>query len=272
MLRRAKSSGKDHMAFPSEQDDIKMVRNMGDTNILILEALHSRKHKKLVPYFQPIVDVKTRSVLAYEVLTRILVDDRVIPAAQFIEAAENMGAIGKIDYQLIEQAFTIVKERNYPGTLFLNLSPKALVIRDFIPTVRSLFRDFGIKPETMVFEITERDTVKNMHMVETFVRKLREDGFRFAIDDFGAGYSSFQYLKTFAVDYLKVDGEFIRNLQGAGAVEKEIVMSIAALADRLKIKTIAEYVETEGILSEVESAGIHYAQGYYIKHPSPDLG
>ena len=272
MLGRAKSSGKDHMAFPSEQDNITLLRNMGDTNILILEALHSRKHKKLVPYFQPIVDVQTRTVLAYEVLTRILANDRVIPAADFIEAAENMGAIGKIDYQLIEQAFIIAKERNYPGTLFLNLSPKAMVIRDFIPTIRSLFRAFDIKPETMVFEITERDTVKNVRMIEDFVHKLRSEGFRFAIDDFGAGYSSFQYLKSFPVDYLKVDGEFIRNMQGAGTIEREIVSSIAALANRLKIKTIAEYVETEGILGEVAAAGIHYAQGYYIKRPSPDLG
>jgi EAL domain-containing protein (putative c-di-GMP-specific phosphodiesterase class I) len=183
-----------------------------------------------------------------------------------------MGAIGRIDYRLMEQAFTIAKERNYPGTLFLNLSPKALVIRNFIPTVRNLFRDFGIKPESMVFEITERDTVKNLRIIEGFVRRLRDEGFRFAIDDFGAGYSSFQYLKSFSVDYLKVDGEFIRNMKGNGSVEKEIVSSIAELANRLQIKTIAEFVESEAILSEVDSAGIHYAQGYYIKHPSPDLG
>jgi diguanylate cyclase (GGDEF)-like protein len=272
MLGQAKSTGKDHLAFPSEQDSLALVKNMGETNILILEALHSRKHKKLVPYFQPIINVKDRSILAYEVLTRIIADGRVIAAAEFIESAENMGAIGRIDYRLMEQAFTIAKERNYPGTLFLNLSPKALVIRNFIPTVRNLFRDFGIKPESMVFEITERDTVKNLRIIEGFVRRLRDEGFRFAIDDFGAGYSSFQYLKSFSVDYLKVDGEFIRNMKGNGSVEKEIVSSIAELANRLQIKTIAEFVESEAILSEVDSAGIHYAQGYYIKHPSPDLG
>jgi diguanylate cyclase (GGDEF)-like protein len=272
MLAQAKSAGKDHMAFPGAQDNIGLIRDLGESCILILEALHNRENKKLVPYFQPIVDVTDKSVLAYEVLTRIVMNDRVLPAAAFIEAAENMGAIGKIDYRLIEQAFAVVKERNYPGTLFLNLSPKAMVIRDFIPTILALFRDFGIRPETMVFEITERDTVKNLETIEGFVHKLRDEGFRFAIDDFGAGYSSFQYLRSFAVDYLKVDGEFIRNLHGSGTIEREIVSSIAGLANRLKIKTIAEYVETEGILGEVRSAGIHYAQGYYIKHPSPDLG
>ena len=272
MLGQAKSSGKDHMAFPSDQDNVETLRNLGETNILILDALRSQKQRRIVPYFQPIIDVKTGAVLAHEVLTRIIVDGRVIPAAEFIEAAENMGAIGKIDYRLIEQAFTIVKEKKHAGTLFLNLSPKALIIKEFIPTVRALFRDFDVRPENMVFEITERDTVKNIRLIEDFVRKLKDEGFRFAIDDFGSGYSSLQYLRTFPVDYLKVDGEFIKHLPGNGSVDNKIVASIADLADRIGIKTIAEYVETEDIMGAVAAAGIHYAQGYYIKRPSPELG
>ena len=270
MLGQAKSSGKDNMAFPSDGDNVEMLKNLGEKNIMILDAL--RRHKKrIVPYFQPIVDVKNRSIMAYEVLTRIVMDDRVIPAADFIEAAESMGAIGKIDYQLIEQTFIMVAEKHYTGTLFLNLSPKAMVISDFMPTIRALFRDYAVKPGDMVFEITERDTVKNVKLFENFVRTLKDEGFRFAIDDFGAGYSSFQYLKNFPVDYLKVDGEFIRTMGGNGTMEREIVTSIASLASRLNIKTIAEFVESESILNEVDTAGIDYAQGYHIQRPSPNL-
>jgi diguanylate cyclase (GGDEF)-like protein len=270
MLVQAKSSGKDNMAFPSDGDNVEMLKNLGEKNIMILDALRHHK-KRIVPYFQPIVDVKNRSIMAYEVLTRIVMDDRVIPAADFIEAAESMGAIGKIDYQLIEQTFIIVAEKHYTGTLFLNLSPKAMVISDFMPTVRALFRDYAIKPGSMVFEITERDTVKNVKLFENFVRSLKDEGFRFAIDDFGAGYSSFQYLKNFPVDYLKVDGEFIRTMGGTGIMAREIVTSIASLAGRLNIKTIAEFVESESIMTEVNTAGIDYAQGYHIQRPSPNL-
>jgi diguanylate cyclase (GGDEF)-like protein len=270
MLEQAKNAGKDNISFPSDGDNVELIKNMGDTHLMILDALRNRKNR-IVPYFQPIIDVKDKSITAYEVLTRIVIGDRVVPAADFIEAAENMGAIGKIDYQLIEQAFIIVKEQKFTGTLFLNLSPKAMVINDFMPTIRALFRDYAINPGDMVFEITERDTVKNIRLFEQFVRTLKDEGFRFAIDDFGAGYSSFQYLKTFPIDYLKVDGEFIRSMGGNGSIEKEIVSSIAALADRIKVKTIAEYVESKAILNEVESAGIHYAQGYYIQRPSPHL-
>lgn len=268
MLLQAKTFGKDRISMPSEHDDVEILKSMGDKNILILEALSQRK---IVPYFQPIMNVKSKKIEAYEVLTRIVMNDRVIPASEFIESAESMGAIGKLDYQLIELALSKVIESNYKGDLFLNLSPKALVLNEFMPTVRKLLRDYNIEPSKMVFEITERDTTKSLDLIEKYIRDLKGEGFRFAIDDFGAGYSSFQYIRNFSIDFLKVDGEFIRNMNGTRIVEKAIVSSIASLAEKLGIKTIAEFVETEDILNQVESTGINYAQGYYIRKPSPDL-
>ncbi len=267
-LLQAKSSGKDRLSMPTDQDNVAALKSMGEKNLMIMEAL---SRKQFVPYFQPIMNIKTMKVEAYEVLTRIVIGDRVIAAAEFIETAEGMGAVGKIDYQLIDMAFSRVREKNYTGQLFLNLSPKALVLNEFMPTVRRLLTDYHIDPTKMVFEITERDTVKNLGLVEQFVHDLKEEGFRFAIDDFGAGYSSYQYLKTFSVDYLKVDGEFIRNMGENGSTERAIVKSIASLAENLGIKSVAEYVETQEILGQVESTGIEYAQGYYIQRPSPDF-
>jgi diguanylate cyclase (GGDEF)-like protein len=268
MVLQAKTFGKDRLSMPSEHDNVEILKSMGDTNIMILEAIAQRR---IVPYFQPIMNVKDKKIEAYEVLTRIVTKDRVIPAAEFIESAENMGAIGKLDYQLIEHAFAKIRECNYAGTIFLNLSPKALVLNEFMPTVRKLLRDYGREPSNMVFEITERDTIKGLNVIDKYIRELRAEGFRFAIDDFGAGYSSFQYLRHFSIDFIKVDGEFIKNMQGNGTVDAAIVSSIAALSEKLGIKTIAEFVESEDILARVESAGIDYAQGYYIKRPSPEI-
>ena len=267
-LSQAKSFGKDRLSMPTEQDNVADLKSISEKNILIMQAL---SRKQFVPYFQPIMNIKSMKIEAHEVLTRIVIGDRVITAADFIETAEGMGAVGKIDYQLLDMAFSRVREKNYSGYLFLNLSPKALVLNEFMPTVRRFLTDYHIDPSKMVFEITERDTVKNLDLVEHFVHDLKDEGFRFAIDDFGAGYSSYQYLKTFSVDYLKVEGEFIRNMGENGSTEKAIVTSIAALAESLGIKTIAEYVETKAILGQVESTGIDYAQGYYIQRPSPDL-
>jgi diguanylate cyclase (GGDEF)-like protein len=268
MLRQAKTQGKDRFSVPRDGHDVEIVKSVRGKNLLILEALSQRR---FVPYFQPIVDVKSGAIEAYEVLTRIAMPDRVISAAEFIETAENMGVVGKIDYQLIELAFAKVRESGYQGKLFLNLSPKALVLNEFIPTVRSMLKNYGLDPSKLVFEITERDTVKALDSIEKNIQELKREGFRFAIDDFGSGYSSFQYIKTFSIDFLKVDGEFIRNMSGTSVVENAIVSSIAGLARKLGIKTIAEFVETKEVLGHVESAGIHFAQGYFIKKPSPDL-
>ena len=268
MLLQAKTFGKDRLSMPSEHDDVEVLKSMGEKSILILQALSQRR---IVPYFQPIMNIKNSKIEAYEVLTRIITSDRVVPAAEFIETAENMGVIGKIDYQLIELAFSKVKDSDYHGKLFLNLSPKALILNEFIPTVRKLLKGYDIDPSKLVFEITERDTVKSLNTIEKNIRELKREGFRFAIDDFGSGYSSFQYIKAFSIDFLKVDGEFIRNMSGTSVIENAIVSSIAGLADKLGIKTIAEFVESKEVLGQVESAGIHFAQGYFIKKPSPDL-
>jgi diguanylate cyclase (GGDEF)-like protein len=268
MLAQAKTLGKDRFCLPSELDDVHAHKSMGTQNIMILEALSQHR---FIPHFQPIMNLKDLRIEAYEVLTRINAGDRIIPACEFIEAAEGMGAIGKIDYQLLDLALAKARECNYTGKLFINLSPKAFVMRDFMPTIRQLLRDHGMSPSLMVFEITERDTVKDLKGVEFGITELRQEGFRFAIDDFGAGYSSFRYLRSFTVDYLKLDGEFIRHMKSAGGVEKNIVTSIASLASDLGIKTIAEFVESKDILTEVESAGVTHAQGYYIQRPSPDL-
>ncbi len=165
-----------------------------------------------------------------------------------------------------------MKRHGYQGKLFFNLSPKALVMNEFMPTMRGFMNYYRIEPQQLVFEITERDTVKKMSRVEKIVHGLKDDGFQLAIDDFGAGYSSFQYIKTFKVDYLKVDGEFIKSMSGENSVmEKAIVSNIASLAGELGIKTIAESVESQLILDQVRAAGIDFAQGYFIRHPLPDL-
>ncbi len=268
MVAQAKTFGKDRISMPSEHDDVELLKSMGEKNIMVLEALSKRK---IIPYFQPIMNMKDMKIEAYEVLTRIAMSDRVVSAHEFIETAENMGAIGKLDYQLIEMALCKVSECGYQGSLFLNLSPKTMVVTEFIPTIRTLLKNYHIEPSKMVFEITERDTVKSLNTIQKLVQGLRKEGFRFAVDDFGAGYSSFHYIRLLTIDFIKVDGEFIRNMCGTNTPEKAIVSSIASLASGLGIKTIAEYVETADIFNEVQLAGIDYAQGFYIKKPSADL-
>ncbi|HUW50158.1 MAG TPA: bifunctional diguanylate cyclase/phosphodiesterase [Sulfuricella sp.] len=265
MMYKAKKAGKNAIAIPSEDEMAEVFRKAGEKSIMIQNALDQQM---IVPYFQPICDAASGEIVIHELLMRIQLGDQIVPANDFIEEAESMGIAHKMDYQLIERAFIQIKEQGYQGMLFVNLSPKALIVGEFVARVHHLSLEFGIEPSRIVFEITERETVSNLSLLEKFVLDIKLQGFSFAIDDFGSGYSSFQYIKCFPVDYIKIEGEFIRNMLH-DEVYLAFVKSIVTLAKELKIKTIAEYVEDGKTLAAVSRLGIDYAQGYHISRPSP---
>ena len=128
----------------------------------------------------------------------------------------------------------------------------------------------GIEHGRVVFELTERETVKNLSLLEKFVREIKQQGFKFAIDDFGSGFSSFQYIRSFPIDYVKIEGVFVQNMLNDYR-DMAFVKTLSILAREFGIETIAEYIETEEILNAVRELGIDYAQGFHVGHPSPAL-
>ncbi len=269
MMYKAKDGGKGKVGFPSAEDIVEIFRVIQDKNMLLMKAL---EENKVVPFFQPIIDVKTDRTYACEILMRIDLPEGMMVAGDFVEIAEGMGIISKLDYMLMDKALEKVAKEQYEGHLFFNLSPKALIVSEFVPRIRKLVKKHGIPSERIVFEITERDTVKNLTVLEKFVRELKREGFQFAIDDFGSGFSSFQYLKRLPIDIIKIEGDFIRSLAGEGKTDKAIVLSIVTLARELQIKMVAEFVENEAIHQKIAALGIDYAQGYYMGMPTPNLG
>lgn len=268
MMYRAKSEGKDRVHLACSDDIAGIYREMGAQGLAIMEALEQRR---FVPFFQPIVGVDDEVPHGVEVLSRLRREDgEMIAASQFIETAERMGVVHKLDYQVMEGAFAEVRRTGFSGLLFVNLSPKALLLSEFVPTVLQLVHAHDISPAQVVFELTERETVRNLSLLQRFVGELKLQGFKFAIDDFGSGFSSFHYLKHFPIDYVKIDGEFIVNLMHDER-DRVFVKHIAGMAQELGIRTVAEFVEDEEVLREVRAAGIDYAQGYFIKRPGAAL-
>jgi diguanylate cyclase (GGDEF)-like protein len=267
MMYKAKNAGKNAIAIPSEDEMAEVFRKAGEKTVMIQNALDQQK---IIPYFQPICDAATGEIVIHELLMRIQLGDEIVTANDFIEEAESMGIAHKMDYQLIEKAFIQIKAQGYQGMLFVNLSPKALIVGEFATRVSSLASQFDIDPKRIVFEITERETVRNLTLLEKFVLDAKMQGFSFAIDDFGSGYSSFQYIKRFPVDYIKIEGEFIRNMLH-DEVYLAFVKSIVTLAKELKIKIVAEFVEDGDTLAAVSALGIDFAQGYHISRPSPSI-
>jgi len=268
MMYKAKAEGRNRIGVPSEDDVIESFRHTSETSIIIMNAVENRD---ILPYFQPLVDPRTRKSGAVEVLGRIrLADGKILEADQFIEIAEKIGVIHRFDYIVMEKALHEVRKQNFQGNIFINLSPRALVLNAFIAEVRRIVVASEIDPGRIVFEITERETIKNMNLLETFICNLKMEGYKLAIDDFGSGFSSFHYLKRFPIDYLKIEGDFIVNMTNS---EKDMafVRSIAMLAKELGIMTVAEYVENEEVLQSVGDIGIDLAQGYYLSKPSAKL-
>jgi EAL domain-containing protein (putative c-di-GMP-specific phosphodiesterase class I) len=137
--------------------------------------------------------------------------------------------------------------------------------------VLKLVRDADFPPENIVFELTEREAVKNISLLQDFLKLLQLSGFKFCIDDFGSGFSSFQYIKHFLVNFVKLEGEFVVGLSQRSLVDSAIVESVLSLCQRLNIKVIAEYVENEKILIILRNLGVLFGQGYFLGKPSPDL-
>ncbi len=269
MMYKAKKQGKNRVYIPTELDVIDVFKDISEKSLLITKAI---KEKRITPYFQPMLRIDENGPAAVEVLSRIVLDDNSIMGAhEFIEIAESMGVIHNLDFVVMEKAFEQVNRENYQGLIFLNMSPRSVVLSEFLPEVKKLVRNAGIEPDRVVFEITERDTVKNMGMLQKFVSNLKAEGFQLAIDDFGSGFSSFQYLKHFPVDFVKIEGEFIANMVN-DTKDHAVVRSITSLAHELNAKTIAEFVESAEVLEAVKAMNITYAQGFHIRKPSPTIG
>jgi diguanylate cyclase (GGDEF)-like protein len=268
MMYKAKTEGKSRISVPSEADLLQVFKDIGEKSLIIINAVEERK---IIPFFQPILNVVEKKVEAVEVLSRIsLPDGRILGAGEFIEIAEKMGIVHKMDYIIMEKALQTVQESCYDGLIFLNLSPRALVLNEFLHETRRIVTDSGVSPDRIVLEITERDTIRNMALLERFVNDLKSEGFKLAIDDFGSGFSSFHYLKHFPIDVLKIEGDFIANMV-KDSKDRSFVKSISMLAQELGIRTVAEYVESEEVLEAVAACGIDLAQGYHIGRPLPKL-
>ncbi|MCL4457586.1 MAG: bifunctional diguanylate cyclase/phosphodiesterase [Nitrospirae bacterium] len=267
MMYKAKSEGKNKIAVPTERDILDTFKAISEKTFAVTNAVEQRK---IIPYFQPIMNAETGDIECYEIFSRIETDKGVMNAAEFIEVAEKLGVISRLDLIVLENAFEKIKNNGYNGFLFINLSSKSLVLNEFIPNIIRLTRKYDIDPARIVFEISEKDTLKNITLLEKFVDNLKFSGFKFAIDDFGSGFSCFYYVKRFPIDFVKIAGEFIRSMT-RNKKDMAIVHIMTVLAKEFNIKSIAEHVENIDVLNSVKSLGIDYAQGYHIGLPSPDL-
>ena len=209
----------------------------------------------------------------FEVLLRMVnADGEVVRPAAFIAAAERYHLMPEIDRWVVANALRLLSERRQRGTdnsLFsINISGQSLDDEDFLAFVVDQLHGSDVPPENICFEITETAAASNLVIAQRFIAVLRGMGCRFALDDFGRGISSFAYLKNLKVDYLKIDGMFVKDL-AEDEIGHAMVESINNIGHTMGVQTIAEFVETQAVLEKLVALGVDHVQGYQLGRPRP---
>ncbi|OYD90313.1 hypothetical protein CDG76_31840 [Nostoc sp. 'Peltigera membranacea cyanobiont' 210A] len=267
----AKNRGRNRVYF-AETDDQERLQQRGEMQ-WASRISHALESDWFCLYVQPIASITpvAQNGDYYEVLLR-LHDEQgnlVLPMT-FIPAAERYDLMHLIDRWVIRTLFSnwtrVVGDKQ--SVYAINLSGSSINDDQFIGFLYEQFTLHSILPQWICFEITETVAIANLNKARQFIQSLQRMGCRFALDDFGVGMSSFAYLKSLPVDYLKIDGSFIRNII-ENPVDNAIVTAITHISSVMGIKTIAEFVENEAILERITALGIDYAQGYGIGMPRP---
>ncbi|TRY33958.1 EAL domain-containing protein [Aliiglaciecola sp. M165] len=250
---------------PSMEPHRDLAKNIALINRL-RDALQSNR---LVPFFQPIVETKSMRVFAYEGLARVFeTDHNIIPPNEFLPAAKHCGLYPSISQTMLEQCILICREQDVRITLNLSaMDIENYQSKQFLSQWMQANKDILSR---VTFEITETDKIEDYALMKVFIDKISEMGCSVALDDFGAGYSNFTHLLSLNVDYIKIDGSLIRNLD-VDENARLITTAIVECAKALNIKTVAEYVHSEQIYELVKQLGVDYCQGYYFGAPSPEL-
>lgn len=269
----AKDLGRNRVYVYRDGDE-EMARHNGEMQ-WVNRIHHALDEHKLRLYCQVIMPITTNNNegIHYELLLRMENDGGGLSApGAFLPAAERYGLACKLDRWVITTVFEwFCSNPQHVKMLSLcsiNLSGQSLGDDDLLAFILQRFSETGIPPHKICFEITETAAIAKLSCASQWIQKLRQIGCRFALDDFGSGLSSFGYLKTLPVDFLKIDGQFIKDIIG-NPMNMVIVRSIHEIARVMGTSTIAEFVESDAILEKLREIGIDYAQGYGISTPQP---
>ncbi|MBE9528347.1 MAG: EAL domain-containing protein [Proteobacteria bacterium] len=271
-MYRSKELGRNrcHLYHPEDQDMEKLHSRI-EWKDKILKAL---KDDRFEPWFQPIMSLDSNEIHHYEVLARMRSEEgEILLPGVFIQVAENYGLVGAIDRTIIGKTMTLQAANQKKGidiSYSMNLSGIDLGDEEFLHYIKETITKTGADPKRLVFEITETAAIGHIARAVRFIDALKEVGCRFSLDDFGVGFTSFVYLKEMDVDFIKIDGSFIRKLD-ENPKDQLFVKAISEVAKGMGIETIAEFVENETTLKILRQYNVDFAQGYHIGKPDPKL-
>mgnify|MGYP000935825859 FL=1 len=246
------SSIQEHIEAKKNMEVIKMVKIALD-------------NYKIVSYFQPIINNKTKEIEKYESLVRLVDEDgNVLSPYSFLDISKKGSYYNKITHRVLENSFKILE--HISTKISINLSSLDIEKEETRDILYELLERYSSDTSRIVFELLEDESVKDFAVIKRFIQKVKKLGVMIAIDDFGAGYSNFERLLEFEPDILKIDGSLIKNIAN-DIYSRNIVETIVSFAKKQNIITIAEFVENEEIFNILYNLGVDYSQGYYFGEP-----
>jgi EAL domain-containing protein (putative c-di-GMP-specific phosphodiesterase class I) len=234
---------------------------------------HALDEDRFCLYAQMIEPLEKSSGKHFEVLVRMIDEEGdIIPPGAFLPSAERYNLMRELDKWVISDTLRSLKTHpeflNRIDFISINLSGQSITDERFLEFVLKEIRSLKSSATKICFEITETAAISNLLLAGKFISELRRFGCRFALDDFGSGLSSFGYLKNLAVDYLKIDGTFVKDIV-CDPIDRAMVKSINEIGQVMGMETIAEFVESEEIKTMLKEIGVNYAQGFAIHKPQP---
>ncbi|MGP6157751.1 MAG: EAL domain-containing protein [Vulcanimicrobiaceae bacterium] len=269
-LSQAKEAGGDRLCTPSS---ILQSQNTMQSDLAWSERIRAALQKdELELYQQPILDLVTGDFAHHELLLRMRDDDgNIVAASAFLKAAERFRMMQEIDKWVVRKAIRFVSAEERAGRIArveINLAGPSLNDAGVIACIEQELKRTGVDASWLVFEVTETEAIGSIADACQFAERLASLGCAFALDDFGAGFSSFSYLKTLPFKYLKIDGPFIQNI--CNSVDNQVIVkAIVQMAAGLGKKTIAEFVENDATIDLLREYGVDFAQGYGVGKPMP---
>ena len=231
---------------------------------------NAMREDRIEAFLQPIVELKSGTVMAYEVLVRIREGETIIPAGEFIEVAEELGMAQELDREVFSKGlahYAAIVGKHPQARMFFNLFPRSFNDIEWVRGIPDMVRNAGVPCEKIVLEITEREALPNLTQVRAVIEELRASNIAVALDDFGTGFSSFLYLKYLQIDFVKIEGSFVRQIV-ADERDRVMVAHINGMAHEFGLKTVAEFVEDEMTAKMLAEMGVDYAQGYHFGRPA----
>ncbi|BFM10260.1 hypothetical protein R50072_04130 [Simiduia litorea] len=267
----AKETGRNRIHLHSNLNSATVERRRNEMH-WVSKITTALAEDRLVMYIQPVISVACPSdANHFEVLVRMREGDNIIAPGQFLPAAERYGLMDEIDRTVLLKVIDFIAQMpDSPHSFAVNISGTTISDDSFANFVLSEVQSSGIDASRLHFEITETAAVGNLRAALKLMNSLKALGCKFYLDDFGSGLSSFAYLKGLPVDYLKIDGSFVKAMT-PGSIDFAMVSSINHLAKVMGLKTVAEFVENREVLTLLEEIGVDYAQGYYFAAPAPML-